>query len=127
MIYKKLNPLEHDIQAAFFRWVRLMEKTNPVLRLMFAVPNAGKRGYKTAARLIAEGLRSGVPDIIFPVPRGGFSGLAIEFKRKGNKPSPEQIEFIDNLLKEGWLVVVMFDSEDAIKTVKNYIQLTDRG
>lgn len=124
LIYKKLEPSEHDIQSAFFRWVRIAEKVHPVLCTMFAVPNAGKRGYKTAAMLIAEGLRKGVPDIIFPVARSGFAGLAIEFKKPGGKLSTEQKEFIPRLTSENWLVVVQTDSEEAIRIVKNYLGIT---
>lgn len=123
MIYKKLEASEHDIQAAFFRWVRIAEKQNPVLRLMFAVPNAGKRGYKTAAMMLAEGLRSGVPDMLLPVARGGFTGLAIEFKKPGGKLSDNQKEFIEMMVKENWLVVVMTDTEAAIRTVKDYLSI----
>lgn len=121
MIYRKLEASEHDIQSAFFRWVRLAEKINPALRLMFAVPNAGKRGYKTAAMMLAEGLRSGVPDMLLPVPRNGFTGLAIEFKKPGGKLSDNQKDFIDLLISENWLVVVMTDTEAAIRTVKDYL------
>lgn len=123
MIYKKVEASEHQIQAAFFKWVRLAEKNNPVLRLMFAVPNAGKRGYKTAAMMLAEGLRSGVPDMLLPVARNGFTGLAIEFKKPGGKLSENQKEFIDMLTNEGWLVVLMTDTEAAIRTVKDYLEI----
>lgn len=121
MIYRKLEPSEHDIQSTFFSWVRVAEKVYPVLGLMHAVPNAGKRGYKTAAMLIAEGLRKGVPDIMFPVARRGFTGLAIEFKKPGGKLSTEQKEYIEKLVKENWLVAVETDAEAAIKMVKNYL------
>ena len=71
--------------------------------------------------MIAEGLRRGVPDVMLPVARGGFTGLAIEFKKPGGKLSEHQVEYIDRLLKEGWLVNVLFDAEDAIKNVKAYL------
>lgn len=121
MIYRKIEASEHDIQTAFFRWVRIAEKVHPVLGLMFAVPNAGKRGYKTAAMLIAEGLRKGVPDIIFPVARVGFAGMAIEFKKPGGKLTMDQKEFIPRLTAENWLVLVVTDSDAAIASVKNYL------
>lgn len=120
---RKINPLEHDIQTAFFDWVRLAKNIHPVLKLVFAVPNAAKRGFKTAARMKAEGLVSGVPDVLFPAPRHGFSGLAMEFKRPGEKPTEAQLEFMDGLLKENWLVVVVTDSEAAIRTVRDYLGL----
>jgi hypothetical protein len=112
---------EHQIQATFFKWVRLQENTYPCLKLMFAVPNAGKRGYKTSAMLVSEGLRKGVLDVIFPVGRSGFNGLGIEFKKPGGKLTPEQEEFADGLTGEGWLVVVMTDSQGAINLVRNYL------
>lgn len=118
---KKL--LEHDIQSAFFDWVRLAKNIHPVLKLVFAVPNAGKRGFQVAARMKAEGLISGVPDVLFPAPRNGFTGLAMEFKRPGETPTENQLDFMDGLLKENWLVVVVTDSEAAIRTIRDYLGL----
>lgn len=112
---------EHRIQADFFKWVRLQEQAQPCLKLMFAVPNAGKRGYKTAAMMIAEGLRKGVLDVLFPVARHGFNGLAIEFKKPGGTLTPEQAEFADALTAEGWLVVMLTDSAEAIRLTRNYL------
>lgn len=71
--------------------------------------------------MIAEGLRKGVLDVLFPVARCGFIGLAIEFKKPRKTMTPEQAEFADLLVQEGWLVVVHTDAEAAIKTVKNYL------
>lgn len=113
---------EHRIQSAFFQWVRVMEKTHPCLELMFAVPNAGKRSYKIAAMLKAEGMRTGVLDIIFPVARAGFNGLAIEFKKPNDgRLTEEQEKFAHALADEGWLVVTITDSDRAITLVKNYL------
>jgi hypothetical protein len=123
MTFTDLKLSEHQIQSAFFQWVRVAEKIHPRLKLMFAVPNAGKRGYKTAAMLIAEGLRKGVLDVLFPVASSGFNGLAIEFKKPGGVLTPEQEDFADALTGEGWLVVMMTDSHGAISLVKNYLGL----
>lgn len=127
MIYRKLAATEHEIQASFISEIRLLEKLYPVLYLMFAVPNAGKRSFKTAAMLLAEGLRAGVPDIMFPVPGCGFNGLAIEFKRpttpgvRGGRLSDDQVKYINLLTQQNWLVVVLTDAQAAIDTVKNYL------
>lgn len=111
---------EHKIQKAFFDWIRATEEYFPVLKLMFAVPNAAKRSYKLAAMLKAEGLRKGVLDVIFPVSRQGFTGLAIEFKTPGKKLTPEQEEFAEMLKLEGWKTVVFTNPESAIDEVKRY-------
>lgn len=88
---------------------------------MVAIPNAAKRSYKLAAMLKAEGMRKGMLDVLFLVSRKGFAGLAIEFKKVGGKLTPEQLEYIDLLQKENWLVMVLTDAEEAIRLVKNYL------
>lgn len=118
---------EHQIQKTVFDWVRVAEKVYPVLRLAFAVPNAGKRTYKIAAMLKAEGMRKGVLDTFFPFSRQGYTGLVIEFKKPGGKLSPvekltpEQAEYREMLLLEGWKVEVLDDAEAAILCIKQYL------
>ncbi len=123
MIYRKLDASEHGIQSAFIRWVRMAEKMHPALQLMFAVPNGGKRSVITAVLQKAEGVRKGVPDIMLPVPRHGFTGLAIEFKKPGGRLSEDQVEYIQKLVEEDWIVDVLTDAEDAIKVVKKYLDI----
>jgi len=123
LIYKKLEASEHQIQSAFFQQIRLMEAKYPCLRLMVAIPNAAKRSYKLAAMLKAEGMRKGMLDVLFLVPRKGFAGMAIEFKKIGGKLTPEQLEYIDLLQKENWLVAVLTDAEEAVRLVKNYLSI----
>lgn len=74
--------------------------------------------------LKAEGMLSGVPDIILPVARKGFNGLMIEFKKPvtGRLTGSQQL-YIDLVVKENWLVVVMTDAQAAIDTVKNYLAI----
>ena len=117
-----MQPSEHQIQSAFFSWVRAAKKLMPVLGLMFAVPNAGKRTYKVAAMMKAEGMIAGVPDIMFPVARNGFNGLAIEFKVPGGKLSDEQAGYARGLVGENWLFCLLTDAEEAIRIVKNYLE-----
>ena len=52
----------------------------------------------------AAGYITGTPDMLIMVARAGFHGLAIELKAtKGHRRATlEQLEFIDNLRKEGW-------------------------
>lgn len=90
---------------------------------MVAIPNAAKRSYKIAAMLKAEGMRKGMLDVLFLVARKGFAGLAIEFKKVGGKLTPEQLEYIDLLQKENWFVMVLTDAEEAIRLVKNYLDI----
>lgn len=122
MIYRKLEASEHQIQSAFIKEIRILEQRYPELRTLFAVPNAAKRSFKLAAMLKAEGMLSGVPDIILPIARKGFNGLMIEFKKPvtGRLTGAQEI-YIDLIVKENWLVVVMTDAQAAIDIVKNYL------
>ena len=121
MIYKT-EASEHQIQASFIKEIRLLEQRYPELRTLFAVPNAAKRSFKLAAMLKAEGMLSGVPDIILPVARKGFNGLMIEFKKPvTGRLTGAQQDYIDLIVKENWLVVVMTDAQAAINVVKNYL------
>lgn len=120
----KMRNIEHNIQSAFFRWVSSYEKTDERLKLIFAVPNGGHRSIKTAVALKQEGVRAGVPDVLFTYSNGIHTGLAIEFKRPKMKPTEKQKEFMDTLQKYGWQCVVCTDALDAIQIVKEYLKIS---
>lgn len=113
---------ESAIQRAYIDWVHAAEVTDWRLRLLFSVPNGGKRGIKTAITMKAEGQRAGVCDVLLPYPAGGFAGLALEFKRgKGGALSAEQEEYIENLQRAGWRVEVPRSTMAAIAITKEYL------
>lgn len=58
----------------------------------------------------------GVSDILGILPDGRF--LAIEVKVKYNKPSPEQIEFIDNINRNKGVAFVAYSLDEVINTLK---------
>ena len=114
-------PTEHDEQVALFREMHLRGCTDPRWRQAFAIPNGGLRSKKTAARLKAEGVKAGVPDIFLPVSVGIWSGLFIEMKRtKGGRLSDEQREFIDRL-DPHFIVVVAHGAQEAIEKIHHYL------
>jgi hypothetical protein len=113
---------EHQIQSAFIEWVRLAEQQDERLKLLFAVPNGGKRNLITAMKLKKEGVKAGIPDIMFPLKTEAFNGLGIEFKKpKTGRKTKVQSDYMDLLVKYGWCVVVCTDAEEAIRVVKNYL------
>ena len=59
------NPSEHSQQAALFCWAAQHVGSIPELALLFAIPNGGKRDKITGARMRAEGVKPGVPDIFW--------------------------------------------------------------
>ena len=79
-------PLEAEEQAALFQWAEYQSGKYPELALMYHVPNGGSRNKAEAANLKRQGVKSGVPDVCLPVPRGNSHGAYIELKRiKGGK------------------------------------------
>jgi hypothetical protein len=118
---RRIDPTEHQIQAAFIAECRLLETSYPELRLGFAIPNAARRSFALAARMKAEGLRAGVLDWHLPVSRGAYRGLWIEFKRPGEDLTPLQSAYKHLLESEGHLVYVHTSAERAVQSVKGYL------
>jgi hypothetical protein len=105
---KKPRRLEELEQTRFISWVNNYFKPE-YAQLIFAVPNGGSRSKKEVvgrdgkrrmislegARLKAQGVRRGIPDVPVSIPSGGFHGLFIEFKKPdGGVVSNEQKMFM---------------------------------
>ena len=115
---------ESQEQSALFEWAQLLERRTPELRLLFAIPNGGLRNKVVAAKLKAEGVKSGVPDVCLPVARNEHNGLFIEMKRrKDGKVSLEQAEWIRLLIEQGYKVMVCRGFDEAKKTIEEYLRL----
>jgi hypothetical protein len=128
-------PLEHDEQCALFAWADAAQEEHPELALMFSIPNGGKLPYTRNAKgkvhspqriaLVAEGMKAGVPDVCLPVARGRFHSLWIEMKRKPNKPTQEQLQWIEALRHYGHCAMVCYGATEAINAIMGY--LTQEG
>lgn len=115
-------PTEHDEQSALIAWARLSETAHPELRLLIAIPNGGARMAVTGARLKAEGVRPGVPDLFFAHPsRNGYHGLWIEMKRAGSgRVSPEQRSFLSDVRAAGYCAVIAYTWLEAARIICQY-------
>lgn len=111
---------EDNEQAALFDWARLHEHLMPELRMLAHVPNEGKRS--NGSKLVREGLRSGYPDIILDVARGGFHGLRIELKTQRGRTSKEQIEWIAALKRQGYYATVAHGWIEAREVITMYLR-----
>lgn len=112
---------EHQEQAALFRVAGLHEKKWPELAQMFAVPNGGQRHIAVAAKLKAEGVKAGVPDIFLPAPRGAAHGLFIELKAKGGRVSDAQRAMLAALARQGYACLVCYGWEEAWREIQAYL------
>lgn len=123
-VKKTLDPSEHQHQAALFKWAELAKATHPELAMLAAVPNGGHRHIAVAAKLKAEGVKAGYPDIVLDVARYPYHGLRIELKpAKSGRLSPQQKEWIEQLSQRGYQAVVCKGWEDAKATIEAYLAL----
>lgn len=114
---------EHQMQKAIFEWAKWNEHQHPELALLYAVPNGGQRHKAVAAKLKAEGVKSGVPDICLPVPNGKYSSLYIELKNgTRGKVSDNQAWWLEKLGYYGSLSVVCRDVQETIDVIEAYLR-----
>lgn len=106
---------EHAHQTAFFGWLQwaLNMGLHPLAWMAFAIPNGGERNPIVAARLKAEGVKSGVPDVCWPVPIGHYAGLYIELKVPKGSVSESQEGWHQALRQVGYAVAVCWSWRDA--------------
>jgi hypothetical protein len=122
-----MTDTEHQHQKALIQWADASAAAYPELKLLYAIPNGGHRTKRTAAKMRAEGVRRGVPDLCLPVARGGFHGLYIELKRpRAKSVSPgkltaEQLQWHEALDRQGYLVQTCWGWEAAQSALREYI------
>ena len=115
-------PTEAQEQSWLFEWAEYAALKWPEVKLMFHVPNGGKRSAKEAARFKREGVKAGVPDIFLPAPRGTFHGLFLELKRQsGGRVSEAQREMLNALKAQGYCVAVCKGFHAAADTIEKYL------
>ena len=114
-------PSETQEQIALFQWADAMKGQCPELELMFHVPNEGTKSAARGALMKRMGVKAGVPDIILPVARKPFHGLAIELKSKVGKPSGIQQVWLDRLREQGWYAAVCHGWQEASQTIRLYL------
>ncbi len=129
---KKKRRAKSDIPTERDEQVRLAKYLDSLGLLWCHVPNEGHGGYGKGAqikgaRLRAEGLKSGVPDVLIfnqcsvvsDEEELHRSGCAIELKRqKGGRVSDSQKEWLAGLRQAGWVAEVCNGFEEAQKLIK---------
>jgi hypothetical protein len=111
-------------QAALM--AELRTRMPEVADLIYHVPNGGHRVKAVAAKLKAQGVKAGIPDLVLPMARGGFFGLYIEFKATPPNDaaiSSSQHERIRKLNAQGYLAVVCRGHFDTIEQIRAYLRM----
>lgn len=114
------NYTEHDLQCDC---VQLFRERNPHLALLlFAIPNGGQRHLSVAAKLKAEGVLSGVPDLFLALPSGEYHGLWLELKVGKNKLTDNQKKMFALLTEQGYKCVEVRSVEEFIEVTEEYLK-----
>jgi len=114
---------EHRNQVWLFQWVAANLRKYPDLECLYAIPNGGQRNKAVAAKLKAEGVKSGVSDLHLPVARGGFCGLWIELKIEPNKPTKAQIQWLESMRAQGHDVDACYGWNESRQRIEDYLKL----
>lgn len=108
---------EHDLQTACVNWFRYQY---PKL-LIYSIPNGGQRNAIVAAKLKAEGVLAGVPDLHVPVAVGKYHGMYVEMKVGRNKPTENQLNVMAKLQEQGYYCAVCNSFDNFMATVNGYL------
>ena len=111
-------PTEDQEQQAVIDWARMMTGKYPELELLHHIPNGGSRNKAEAAKFQRMGVKSGIPDLCLPVPKGLYHGLYIEMKRRVSWTLTDaQKDVISKLAAQGYYCEVCPGAEAAIKSI----------
>ena len=89
-VVNKLELVEHK---KIMFWVNTQVLLHPYIRWCFHPPNGEVRDKRSAIKLASMGVRRGIPDLVFLLRRGEYSGWLWEVKEPGGTLSKEQKEF----------------------------------
>ena len=119
MIFGRAKPrhLEEALQVACVHWCRLQHPD----KVLFAIPNGGKRNAREGARLKKSGVLAGVPDLLLAWGTAGKAGLFLELKVGKNTSTLDQCVVQDRLQRAGYVVAVVRTLEEFIQAVNVYI------
>jgi hypothetical protein len=112
---------ERKEQIALIKWARL--HSDPRVRMLFHIPNGGKRDIVTASFMKKMGVLAGVPDLFLPAKSGGkkYCGLFIEMKSSSGKLSKKQEEVKSYLEQSGYIYHVCKNWIDAKNSIQLYL------
>ena len=113
---------EAQEQRTLFQWAALVSQKYPELKWIFHIPNGGSRDVIEAKHLKDQGVKSGVPDIFLPAPRGKYHGMFIEMKAGRGTTSDNQKLWIEQMNALGYLAVVCHGFDDARERIEKYLK-----
>lgn len=130
---RSIYPSESAIQQAIVEWALnyAIAGTSPTVMdikagdYLFAIPNGGYRNKLEARKLKEQGVKKGVSDLFFAIPRlGGINtlcGLFLEVKTSKGKLTEEQANWIVKMRNACYGAVVVRSVDEGIQAIKDYL------
>ena len=109
---------ESRLQRQCVTWFRVQYPD----RVLFAIPNGGKRNAKEAAIMKGEGVTAGVADLFLMHAAKGCNGLFIEMKYGDGVQQDTQKDFQRKATRESYRYVVCNSIEGFMLEVNNYLR-----
>lgn len=115
-----MKQLESKMQIGCVTWFRTCHPR--YARLLFSVPNGGMRNAGTARRLKAEGVVSGVSDLILLMPNSEYHGLCIELKTNKGRQTANQKSWEQDVQKQGYQYIVVRSFDEFVSAITQYLR-----
>lgn len=110
---------ESHLQRNCITWFRLQYPK--YAKLMFAIPNGGKRNAREAGIMKAEGVTAGVSDLLLLISNKKYSSLCIEMKNEKGKQTKLQKQWQEVAEKHGNKYEVCRSLDSFRETVTEYL------
>jgi len=111
---------ESALQIQCIRWFDMQYPIHS--RYLFHIRNGGSiKSAREGLKFKRMGVRKGVPDLFLSVPSKEYHGFYIELKKKGGKPSEEQIANGYAYLDLGYKFAIIDDLETFMQEINQYM------
>ena len=118
---------EHAEQVALMDWAQYQRFNGArISDDLFAIPNGGHRHPAVAAKLKAEGVTAGIPDLMLTIPVHPYHGLFIELKARGGRLTDSQRAHLERLRDRGYHAVCCVGFDEARIAIERYLGLAGR-
>ncbi|WP_110642486.1 VRR-NUC domain-containing protein [Salinicola sp. CPA57] len=125
---KKPVDWEGQEQTRLMLWLRgefnRGTAVGPAHEHTYAVPNGGSRHGLEAAKMKAQGVRSGVSDLVIAIPRGGYHGLYLELKATPPRDADlaeSQRVWLERMEAAGYCAKLALGIEQAKQVIGEYM------
>ncbi len=114
--------LEDKYLRTYYKYLQVKKWDTNYHHVGNELPAYSKEMQRFAANLKHKGKKSGFSDIVILEQKQGYGALFIELKTEKGRASLEQLAFLHNVNNNGYLGVIAYGLDAAIKITEWYMQ-----